>query len=110
MVLHDFPKGKIEKADDPADFIYLKIHVPPGDYKGNYSDEFLKEKAVQIIAWMNKGKKVYAYFNNTGGNAFQNACTLKHYAACRYWKRIIKSIKPCLFFFASILHSQYERW
>ena len=81
MVLHDFPKGKIEEVNYQADFIYLRFHGPTGNYRGSYSYEFLTQKADQIKEWRNNGKNVYAYFNNTGGEAYQNAHTLKELCA-----------------------------
>lgn len=77
MVLHDFPKGKIEEANYNADFVYVRFHGPTGNYRGSYSHEFLNQKAIQIREWMSKGKDVFAYFNNTAGDAYQNAHTLK---------------------------------
>jgi uncharacterized protein YecE (DUF72 family) len=77
MVLHDFPKGKIAEVTSKADFVYVRFHGPTGNYKGSYSYEFLSQKAVQIKEWLSSGKDVYAYFNNTAGDAYQNAHTLK---------------------------------
>ena len=77
MVLHDFPKGKTGELKNKADFVYVRFHGPTGNYKGSYSYEFLSQKAEQIKEWLNNGKDVYAYFNNTGGDAYQNAHTLK---------------------------------
>lgn len=77
MVLHDFPKGKIGEVNSNADFVYVRFHGPTGNYKGSYPYEFLNQKAVQIKEWLSNGKDVYAYFNNTAGDAYQNAHTLK---------------------------------
>lgn len=77
MVLHDFPKGKISELNSKADFVYIRFHGPTGNYKGSYSHDFLSRKALQIKEWLTAGKDVYAYFNNTGGEAYQNAITLK---------------------------------
>jgi uncharacterized protein YecE (DUF72 family) len=77
MVLHDIPKAKNFELNKTADFVYLRFHGPKGDYRGSYTDEFLKEKSKEIDAWQKEGKDVYAYFNNTIGEAFQNALTLK---------------------------------
>ncbi len=77
MVLHDIPKAKNFELNKTADFVYIRFHGPKGDYRGSYTDEFLNEKAKEIDAWRKEGKHVYAYFNNTIGEAFENALTLK---------------------------------
>jgi uncharacterized protein YecE (DUF72 family) len=79
MVLHDHPKAKINEVKDHADFVYLCFHGPKGDYKDSYSESFLKERANEIRAWIRQRRTVYAYFNNTIGNAFENALTLKSF-------------------------------
>ena len=73
MVVHDFPKGKLSSISTKADFVYLRFHGPSGNYRDSYSDEFLNEKAEFIKQLAGAGKEVYAYFNNTAGNAFENA-------------------------------------
>lgn len=82
LVLHDIPKSRNDEPNKGADFIYLRFHGEKGDYRGSYSDEFLQEKANRIKGWLRSGKNVYAYFNNTLGNAFENAMTLKRF--CDY--------------------------
>jgi uncharacterized protein YecE (DUF72 family) len=77
MVLHDMPKSKNSEVNKGAKFIYIRYHGPTGDYKGSYSIEFLKEQAGKIGSFLNQGKDVYVYFNNTMGNAFENAMSLK---------------------------------
>ena len=77
IVLHDFSKGKIFNIISKADFVYVRFHGPNGDYKDSYTDQFLKVKAADIRRWLDEGKDVYAYFNNTIGSAFENAITLK---------------------------------
>jgi len=77
MVLHDLPKAKNEQLNKKAGVIYLRFHGPQGDYRGSYSHDFLEQKAEQIKTWMKRGKDVYAYFNNTAGDAFENARALQ---------------------------------
>jgi len=77
IVLHDFAKAKVCNVMSKADFVYIRFHGPKGDYKEGYTDEFLQLKAADISQWLNEGKDVYVYFNNTIGNAFENALTLK---------------------------------
>ncbi len=77
MVLHDNPKAKSEALNKKAGVVYLRFHGPKGDYRGSYSHGFLQEKTVQIKEWIKEGKDVYAYFNNTAGDAFSNARKLQ---------------------------------
>ncbi|WP_018616575.1 DUF72 domain-containing protein [Segetibacter koreensis] len=77
MVLHDMPKSKNFEINKEATFIYCRYHGPQGDYRGSYSNDFLKEQSAKILGWLNEGKDVYAYFNNTMGDAFANAMSLK---------------------------------
>ncbi len=76
-VLHDHPKGKNMEADPKAPFIYQRFHGPTGNYRDSYSDTFLKQKAEQIKEWSKEGKDIYVYFNNTAGDAYNNAVYLK---------------------------------
>ena len=77
MVLQDFRKAKMLEFHGNADFVYWRFHGPAGDYRGSYPDEVLKERSEEMKAWADEGKDVYAYFNNTAGNAFENAMKLK---------------------------------
>ncbi|MET0462336.1 MAG: DUF72 domain-containing protein [Chitinophagaceae bacterium] len=77
MVLHDHPKAKMNEVKDKAKFVYLRYHGPKGDYRDSYSDVFLEQQASQIKDWLKDGRTVYAYFNNTMGNAFENARALQ---------------------------------
>ena len=81
MVLHDNPKAKNEELNKRAGVAYLRFHGPKGDYRGSYDHGFLKERAVQIKGWIKNGKDVYAYFNNTAGEAFSNARSLQEFAS-----------------------------
>jgi len=76
-VLHDFKKGKLSEISGEEDFVYMRFHGPRGDYRDSYDDGFLQLKAAQIRIWLDEGKDVYAYFNNTIGSAFDNAVSLK---------------------------------
>ncbi|HUR65897.1 MAG TPA: DUF72 domain-containing protein [Chitinophagaceae bacterium] len=73
LVLHDFKKTKISPPEGNANFLYLRFHGPTGNYRDSYSDEVLDEKTEMIREILSTGKDVYAYFNNTAGNAFENA-------------------------------------
>ena len=77
IVLHDMPKSKNEIPNNNAPFIYIRFHGADGDYRGSYTDEFLSKQYKNIQGWLKSGKDVYVYFNNTIGNAFDNAMSLK---------------------------------
>jgi uncharacterized protein YecE (DUF72 family) len=79
MVLHDLPASAAPIHIGEADFLYLRFHGPNGGYRGSYDDEFLYEYAQYVKEWMEDGKTVYAYFNNTMGEAVQNLITLNKY-------------------------------
>jgi uncharacterized protein YecE (DUF72 family) len=80
MVLHDIPKAKNFETNKKATFVYLRFHGPKGDYRGSYTDAYLKEQAKKIKTWIGEGKDVYAYFNNTMGSALENVLALKELA------------------------------
>lgn len=73
MVMHDIRKGKNSNINKHAPVVYIRYHGPAGDYRGSYENEVLGMQAVLIRQWLNEGKDVYAYFNNTIGDAFGNA-------------------------------------
>lgn len=77
IVLHDMPRSKNFVLNEAATFNFYRFHGPKGDYRGCYSDEFLEEHAENIRHSLKEGKDVYAYFNNTMGDAFKNAMSLK---------------------------------
>lgn len=77
MVLHDIFKAKSIDLNKKARFVYLRFHGPEGDYRGTYANDFLQQKAIQVRNWVQQGKEVYAYFNNTMGDAYNNAVQLK---------------------------------
>lgn len=78
LVTHDMPKSATPFAAFETDIIYQRFHGPTGNYRGEYDESFLAECASYVQQWMRAGRTVYVYFNNTGGNAFQNLISLKH--------------------------------
>lgn len=76
LVLQDMPASKISSLRTKANFVYLRFHGVKGNYKGTYNNHILQEYAAKIINWLQKGKNVYSYFNNTIGNAYENARAL----------------------------------
>ena len=73
IVLHDIVKGKNADILTKASFVDIRFHGPSGDYRSSYADADLEKYATKIMQWSKEGKSVYAYFNNTIGNAFENA-------------------------------------
>jgi len=76
VVLHDMPKCIPPALNKNAAFIYLRFHGENGDYRGSYSIRHLENKANEIRIWLDQGRDVYAYFNNTIGDAVANVQTL----------------------------------
>ncbi|TLV03722.1 DUF72 domain-containing protein [Dyadobacter luticola] len=72
IVLHDKPGSAPDVVDSDLNFRYLRFHGPKGDYRGQYEDDFLYEYGEKIQDWLSEGKTVYAYFNNTMGEAMKN--------------------------------------
>ncbi len=77
LVMHDIPKGRNEDVNKKASVVFIRFHGPTGNYRGSYSTGALKKYADRIHSWLQQGKDVYAYFNNTMGDAFENARILK---------------------------------
>lgn len=73
IVVQDMPKSKTPDIEHKENFVYLRYHGPEGGYRGSYDPEHLEAEAGQIKQWLKQGKDVYAYFNNTMGDAFNNA-------------------------------------
>ncbi|PUZ29970.1 Uncharacterized conserved protein YecE, DUF72 family [Chitinophaga costaii] len=78
IVLHDMPGSGLAPITTQAPFIYLRFHGPAGNYKGGYPETVLQQFAARIRTWMNAGKKVYVYFNNTMGEALPNLHRLRY--------------------------------
>jgi len=76
LVIHDIPKSTTPMIVHKTDFIYIRFHGPTGNYRDSYPEDFLYEYASYITEWIDEGKKVYVYFNNTAGDAFNNLKTL----------------------------------
>jgi uncharacterized protein YecE (DUF72 family) len=79
MVIQDMPASLTPMVDMDCEFVYLRFHGPNGGYRGTYSDDFLYEYAQYINDWRLDGKTVYAYFNNTMGEAVKNLMVLNDY-------------------------------
>jgi uncharacterized protein YecE (DUF72 family) len=58
---------------DTARFVYYRYHGPQR-YAGSYDDAVLRRDAAAMNAFLNKGRDVYAFFNNDiGGHAPRDA-------------------------------------
>jgi len=79
LVLHDKAGSQTEFAEQESPYVYLRFHGPGGNYRGSYSDDFLYEYSQYINYWLADGKTVYAYFNNTMGDAVKNLITLNKF-------------------------------
>lgn len=79
MVFHD-KSGSFFSADEfETNHVYLRFHGPKGNYRGSYEDELLYEFSGYIVEWLRSRKDVYAYFNNTMGDAVKNLMLLDKY-------------------------------
>ena len=76
LVIQDIPKSGTPMVNHEAEFMYLRFHGPTGNYRDSYSEDFLNEYSIYINDWLEQGKKVYVYFNNTAGDAWNNLQTL----------------------------------
>ena len=76
MVIQDMPASATPFIDSDVPFVFVRFHGPNGGYRGSYADDFLAEYASYINDWQDEGKTIYAYFNNTMGEAVQNLITL----------------------------------
>ncbi|WP_316796983.1 DUF72 domain-containing protein [Pedobacter agri] len=76
-VIHDkaYSASPMQMSDAP--FVYLRFHGPGGNYKGSYSESLLSEYASYVKDWMEEGKTIFAYFNNTMGDAHGNLSLLQ---------------------------------
>lgn len=78
IVIQDIPKSVTPLINHTSNFLYFRFHGPTGNYRESYSEDFLKEHGALIHEWIEEGKTVYVYFNNTMGDAFNNLKTLNH--------------------------------
>lgn len=72
MVMHDMISSAAPFREPEQDFVYLRFHGPERGYRGSYADEYLEEYAEYINGWLDDGKDVFTYFNNTMGDAVKN--------------------------------------
>lgn len=77
LVLQDIGKSASPTVLTAENLVYVRFHGPDGRYGGSYSAEFLAEYAEYVNTWLLEGKQVFVYFNNTKGDAYQNALEFK---------------------------------
>ena len=77
LVVHDMPGSATPLNHSATRFIYLRLHGPTGDYKGSYPKSRIHEMAVWLAEQKKQGKTIYVYFNNTMGDAYNNAWWLQ---------------------------------
>jgi len=77
MVIQDKAPAVTPVRESDLPFVYLRFHGPDGNYRGSYEKNLLEEYAGYIQNWLDEGKAVYTYFNNTMGEAVANLYTLK---------------------------------
>ena len=76
-VTHDWYTTKNELPETiTGSTIYLRFHGPEKGYRGDYTEDFLRQYAIKIQQWLRNKFTVYVYFNNTLGAAMGNLLTL----------------------------------
>ncbi|PZR36425.1 MAG: DUF72 domain-containing protein [Azospira oryzae] len=81
IVVHDKMGSSTRQLVSSVTTVYLRFHGPQGDYRGDYSSAFLREYAGYVRQWLEAGKNVYVYFNNTIGGAIASLQTFSGYVA-----------------------------
>lgn len=77
LVFHDMPNSRTPLEQAATDIIYLRLHGPTGNYRDGYNASDLETYAAWIYQWHLSGKTIYIYFNNTIGDAYDNALSLR---------------------------------
>ncbi len=83
LVIHDMFTSILSQEELDTGFVYLRFHGPAGDYRGGYNPDMLDRCSAKIATSILQGKMVFAYFNNTMGNALSDALTLQKLVAAR---------------------------
>jgi len=79
LVIQDMPKSATPLLRPWTPFQYIRFHGPGGTYRGSYDDDAMREYGYLIRERLSEGKDVYAYFNNTAGDAVANLYMLNVY-------------------------------
>ena len=83
IVIHDKLRAASPHVTISPNTIYVRFHGPQGDYRGTYTEAFLNEYAAYVHEWLDEGKSVFVYFNNTMGKAFDNLEMLNNLVAVK---------------------------
>jgi uncharacterized protein YecE (DUF72 family) len=71
------PSYPPEESFRSASFVYLRFHGPKALFASGYGEEGLRPWLPQMVAWIEQGIDIYAYFNNDiNGHAIDDAKTL----------------------------------
>lgn len=79
LVIHDKRPANTPMHQQNLPFIYLRFHGPNGNYRDSYEDDVLSEYASYVSDWLDDGKQVFSYFNNTMGTSYANLKTLREF-------------------------------
>lgn len=78
LCLNDFG-GQETPRETLTDFVYLRLHGPGGDYRGQYEDAKLHDWAEYILSCLDRDKTIYCYFDNDeAGYAAKDALRLRN--------------------------------
>ena len=77
LVEHDMPASATPDLIPGSDTRFFRFHGINGDYRGSYSPEILQNYLIKMQHAVVNHQDVYAYFNNTMGEAVHNALTLQ---------------------------------
>lgn len=81
IVMHDMPKSFTPALSTAQNIMYVRFHGPAGDYRGSYATVFLQSFASNICRWLQEGKLIYLYFNNTIGGAVHDLINVNRMVA-----------------------------
>ncbi|GGH74343.1 uncharacterized protein YecE (DUF72 family) [Filimonas zeae] len=80
IVLHDKSRSATMQLNEHASVAFIRFHGTDDNYGGTYTTAHLQAVHQQMQQWLQAGKQVYAYFNNTLGTAYEDAMLLKNIA------------------------------
>lgn len=68
-VIADPPAVAQAGLQPEADTVYIRLHGSPVIYHSAYSIEYLQQLSTELIAYRNKGRRVWCIFDNTASGA-----------------------------------------
>jgi len=76
VCLSDIPRCPVTRPNNTS-FVYVRRHGPGGRYRGCYTPAQIAADAADIRQWLDKGRRVFVYYNNdVDGYAVDNARAL----------------------------------